>query len=143
MMPSSLISHMELDMSDLQRVLHIEDDPSIQEIVRIALEIVGGFSVKSCASGAEGLKAAEAFDPQFILLDVMMPGMDGPQTLRHLREMPALDQVPIVFMTAKVQPPEVQEYQRMGAAQVITKPFDPMTLPDQVRTIWSQWHASR
>ena len=129
-------------MSDLQRVLHIEDDPSIQEIVRIALEIVGGLTVKSCSSGAEGLDAAEAFAPQFILLDVMMPGMDGPQTLPHLREKPALDHVPVVFMTAKVQPPEIEEYQRMGAAHVITKPFDPMTLPQQVRTIWSQWHAA-
>lgn len=129
-------------MSELHRVLHIEDDPSIQEIVRIALELVGGLTVKSCSSGAEGVDAAEAFDPHFILLDVMMPGMDGPQTLRHLRAKPALDRVPIVFMTAKVQPPEIEEYRRMGAAHVITKPFDPMTLPEQIRTIWSQWHAA-
>ena len=129
-------------MNELQRVLHIEDDPSIQEIVRIALEIVGGLIVKCCASGPESLEVAESFAPDFILLDVMMPGMDGPQTLRHLRDKPALDRVPIVFMTAKVQPSEIEEYQRMGAAQVITKPFDPMSLPQQVRDIWSQWHAA-
>lgn len=125
-------------MNELVRVMHIEDDPSIQEVVRIALEIVGGLTVKSCASGQEGLDEAQAFMPQLILLDVMMPGMDGPQTLARLREMPSMASIPVVFMTAKVQPPEVEEYRRMGAADVIVKPFDPMTLPDQVRAIWSQ-----
>ena len=128
-------------MSELTRVMHIEDDPSIQEVVRIALEIVGGMTVQSCASGPEGLAAAEAFKPQLILLDVMMPGMDGPQTLTRLREMPSMAGVPVVFMTAKVQPPEIEEYRRMGAADVIVKPFDPMTLPDQVRVIWNQTHG--
>lgn len=128
-------------MSELVRVMHIEDDPSIQEVVRIALEIVGGMTVKSCASGPEGLAAVEAFMPQLILLDVMMPGMDGPQTLARLREIPAVASIPVVFMTAKVQPPEIDEYRRMGAADVIVKPFDPMTLPDQVRVIWSQAHG--
>ncbi len=128
-------------MNELVRVMHIEDDPSIQEVVRIALEIVGGMTVKSCASGPEGLAEAQAFMPQLILLDVMMPGMDGPQTLARLREMPAMADVPVVFMTAKVQPPEIEEYRRMGAADVIVKPFDPMTLPDQVRAIWNQTHG--
>ncbi len=125
-------------MNELVRVMHIEDDPSIQEVVRMALEIVGGMTVKSCASGAEGLTEVEAFMPQLILLDVMMPGMDGPQTLARLRDLPALADVPVVFMTAKVQPPEISEYRQMGAADVIVKPFDPMSLPDQIRAIWRQ-----
>ncbi|HDZ58309.1 MAG TPA: response regulator [Pseudomonas xinjiangensis] len=128
-------------MSELERVMHIEDDPSIREVARIALEVVGGFIVKSCSSGQEGLDALKQFTPDLILLDVMMPGMDGPQTLAHLRTLPETDNIPVVFMTAKVQPSEVAEYQRLGAAMVITKPFDPMTLPDQIRAIWRDWHG--
>jgi CheY-like chemotaxis protein len=127
-------------MSELKRIMHIEDDPSIQEVARVALEIVGGFTVMSCSSGAEGLENLEAFAPQLILLDVMMPGMDGPETLARLRRTDFAAKLPVVFMTAKVQSQEIAEYHQLSAAGVIVKPFDPMTLADQIRSIWSQSH---
>ncbi|MFN3581001.1 MAG: response regulator [Pseudomonas sp.] len=125
-------------MSELERIMHIEDDPSIQEVARVALEIVGGFTVLSCSSGAEGLEKLEAFAPHLILLDVMMPEMDGPETLARLRETPTAANLPVVFMTAKVQSHEITEYHQLSAAGVIIKPFDPMTLADQIRSIWNE-----
>ena len=124
------------DMKEFERILHIEDDASIQEIARVALEVLGGFTVQTCASGAAGLAAVPSFEP-----DLMMPGMDGPETLRQLEQMQVLEKCPVVFMTAKIQPAEIDEYKRMGAADVIEKPFDPMTLSDNLRQIWERWHG--
>lgn len=123
-------------MSTLQRILYVEDEPDIQAVAKLALEMVGGFSVKLCSSGEEALREVAAFAPDMILLDVMMPGMDGPTTLKALREQPPLAGIPVAFMTAKVQPAEVAYYKSLGARDVIAKPFDPMTLADQVRAIW-------
>ena len=120
----------------LKRVLFVEDDPDIQMVARMALEAVGGFTVLGCGSGAEALKEVEAFAPDLILLDVMMPGMDGLETLQSLRLLPGAARVPVVFMTAKVQAQEVSQYRQAGAVDVIAKPFDPMTLPATVRSIW-------
>ncbi|MAA64554.1 MAG: hypothetical protein CL581_07240 [Alteromonadaceae bacterium] len=125
-------------MSALQRVLYVEDEPSIQAVAQLALEAVGGFTVKVCSSGEAALEEVVGFGPDIILLDVMMPGMDGPQTMRALREISELDDIPIVFVTAKVQPAEIESYLRMGVADVIAKPFDPMTLSDKVREIWQR-----
>jgi two-component system, OmpR family, response regulator len=123
-------------MSSLQRILYVEDEPDIQAVARLALEMVGGFTVKICSSGEEALRETADFAPDMILLDVMMPGLDGPATLKGLREQPALATVPVAFMTAKVQPPEVSHFKSLGALDVIPKPFDPMTLADTVRAIW-------
>jgi two-component system, OmpR family, response regulator len=123
-------------MGTLQRILYVEDEADIQAVAKLALEMVGGFTVKICSSGEEALREAVAFAPDMILLDVMMPGMDGPSTLKGLRELPALANIPVAFMTAKVQPQEVSHYKSLGARDVIPKPFDPMTLADQVRAIW-------
>jgi len=128
-------------MSGLQRVLYVEDEPDIQAVARLALELVGGFTVKVCSSGEEALREVEAFAPQMILLDVMMPVMDGPGTLKALRELPALVTVPVAFMTAKVQPHEVAGYTELGAVGVIAKPFDPMTLANEVRRLWEGSHV--
>lgn len=128
-------------MKQLERILHIEDDVSIQEIARVALEVLGGFTVLTCASGASGLAAVASFQPELILLDVMMPEMDGPETLRQLQQLQVLDTCPVVFMTAKIQPVEIDEYKRLGAADVIVKPFDPMALSDQLRRTWETWHG--
>ncbi|MCW3147667.1 response regulator [Stutzerimonas stutzeri] len=124
-------------MSELRRILHVEDDPSIQAVTKLALEAVGGYQVLSCTSGAEALEKVEAFAPDFVLLDVMMPGMDGPETLIRLRERIDLAQVPVAFMTAKVQPREVEQLLSLGARDVIIKPFDPMRLAEQIRSIWA------
>ena len=103
----------------------------------MALEAVGGFTVVACASGQEALDAAPAAMADLLLLDVMMPGMDGPTTLQALRAMPGTATTPVVFMTAKVQASEVALYKSIGALEVISKPFDPMLLSDQLRQIWA------
>lgn len=128
-------------MKTLARVLYVEDEPDIQAVARVALETLGGFNVKICSSGEEALREVEAFAPDLVLLDVMMPGMDGPGTLAALRAMPDYDRIPVVFMTAKVQPNEVAHYTSLGALDVVPKPFNPMTLADQLRGIWNLHHG--
>jgi len=122
----------------LQRILYVEDEPDIQAVARIALEAVGGFTVKICSSGGEALESAIDFAPDLLLLDVMMPGMDGPTTLQELRKLPGLEATPAIFMTAKVQPQEIAEFKSFGALDVIAKPFDPMALPGQISAAWQQ-----
>lgn len=123
---------------ELNKILYVEDEPDIQAIAKLALEAVGGFTVRICSSGQEALDSIDGFTPDLVLLDVMMPGMDGPSTLKALRDLSCCAHTPIVFMTAKVQPQEVAAYKELGALDVIAKPFDPMSLSNQVRTIWSQ-----
>jgi two-component system, OmpR family, response regulator len=106
----------------------------------VVLETINGFTLGICSSGNEALVKAVAFKPDLILLDVMMPGIDGLETFVALRKFPELKNTPVVFMTAKVQPHEVRGYVELGAAGVIAKPFDPMTLADQLREIWTQTH---
>ena len=122
---------------ELRRILFVEDDPDIRTVATMALEAVGGFSVLACDSGAQAVEKAPAFGPDLVLLDVMMPGLDGPATLESLRRLPEIRETPVVFMTARVQTHEVARYREMGAADVIAKPFDPMALSDTVRSIWS------
>jgi len=119
------------------RVLYVEDEPDIRAVAKIALETVGGLKLKICASGQEALDTASAFAPDIILLDVMMPGLDGPSTLVALRGLPETKETAIVFMTAKVQAQDIVRYKEMGAVDVISKPFDPMTLAAKVRNIWA------
>ena len=119
----------------LQRILYVEDDPDIRMVGAMALEAVGGFTVIACASGAEAIDAAPTAGADLILLDVMMPGMDGHATLTALRELPATANTPAIFLTAKVQPAEVAKHKALGALDVIAKPFDPMELADQIRRI--------
>ncbi len=125
-------------MSELNTVLYVEDDQDIQMVAQMALEIVGGLSLRTCSSGWEAIDAAGSLQPDLILLDVMMPDMDGPATLAELRKLPNTRETPVVFMTAKVQSAEVAYYRSLGALGVVAKPFDPMTLADQVRQLWEQ-----
>lgn len=122
----------------LQKILYAEDEADIRAIAQIALEDVGGFIVKYCENGKEVLEASKTFEPDLILLDVMMPEMNGPNTLMELRKDPRFMKIPAVFMTAKVQANEVDDYQAMGVVDVISKPFDPMILADTLRTIWKK-----
>lgn len=126
---------------NLERILCVEDEEDIRKIQLIALESLGGFKVLACASGMEAIQGAGAFSPQLILLDVMMPGMDGPTTLKSLRTLPGLEETPVIFVTAKVQPDEIVYYKELGALEVISKPFDPMTLAAQLREIWETRNA--
>jgi two-component system, OmpR family, response regulator len=125
-----------MPMPPLERILLVDDEADIRQVARLALEALGGFQVRECHSGIIAPKAALEFEPQLILMDVMMPGQDGPETLKVLRATPGLPLVPIVFMTAKVQPQEVSAFRSLGALDVIAKPFDPMTLAQTVRRIW-------
>ncbi|MFQ5571239.1 MAG: response regulator [Rhodothermales bacterium] len=120
----------------LNRILLVEDDLDIQAIARLALETLGGFTVEVCSRGQEALDKAPAFAPDMIILDVMMPGMDGPTTLQALRQVPAVAAVPAVFMTARVQQHEIDQYKELGAVDVIRKPFDPMALPTILTAVW-------
>lgn len=120
----------------LCRILYVEDEPDIRMVARMALEAVGGFTVIACVSGQEALDAAPEARADLLLLDVMMPGMDGPGTLKALREIPATAHTPVIFMTAKVQAAEVALYKGLGALEVIPKPFDPMELSVQIQRIW-------
>ena len=122
----------------LKKVLCVEDEADIRTVAELALAAVGGFTVLPCSSGAEAIEKATAFKPDIMLLDVMMPGMDGPDTLTALRALPGMATVPAVFLTAKALPSEVARYRKLGALDVIAKPFDPMTLADQVRRIWDR-----
>ena len=121
----------------LSRILYVEDEPDIRFVAEMALQAVGGFTVITCASGEEALSAAPAAGADLLLLDVMMPGMDGPGTLKALRALAATADTPVIFMTAKVQATEVAMYKALGALEVIAKPFDPMTLAAQIQKIWA------
>lgn len=121
----------------LQKILYVEDDDDIRTITVMALEMIGNFEVSAHSSGTTAIAGGEAFAPDLILLDVMMPGMDGPATLAGLRKQPALAGVPAVFFTAKAQPEEVARLRGLGAVDVLAKPFDPQALPDTLRRIWA------
>ena len=127
-----------METGSLQKIMMIEDDPDIQAVARLALETLGSFTVEACSRGQEALETAPVFGPDLILLDVMMPGMDGPTTLQRLRALPQTATVPVVFMTAKVMPHEIDHYKTLGALDVIRKPFDPMTLSATLTSIWNQ-----
>lgn len=126
-----------MNQTTLQKILYVEDEPDIQAVARLALEAVGGYTIDIASSGEEALGKAASFQPDLILLDVMMPRMDGPTTLQALRGMPELAETPVIFMTAKVQPHEVAQYKALGAIGVIAKPFDPMKLAAEVGALWS------
>lgn len=121
---------------DLQRILYVEDEASMRAIVQVALEDMGGFELRLAATGQEALRIAAEYDPQLIIMDVMMPGMNGPATLRAMREIPALSNVPVVFMTAMDDQEEIQGFKEMGVADVILKPIDPTVLAKDVEEIW-------
>ena len=119
----------------ITRVMVVEDDPEIRRLAELSLRLVGKWQVILAASGAEALQRIPQDRPDVILLDVMMPGMDGPATLGRLRELPGAADVPVFFITASVSSDEVARYLRLGVAGVISKPFDPISLPAEIRRI--------
>jgi two-component system, OmpR family, response regulator len=121
----------------LKRILVVEDEPDHMELVLIALETMGGFTVKACRNGQQALEVAPVFAPDLILLDVNMPDLDGPATLHELRKFPTLQHTPVVFLTASVLKGEVEAYRRLDILDVIAKPFSPRRLASIVKTIWA------
>ena len=122
----------------LQTVLLVEDNADIRKIAKAALEMIGGLKVRACESGAEALAALAEFKPQLVLLDVMMPDMDGPGILKELRGRPDTVAIPVVFLTAKSGASEIQRLRSLGALDVLTKPFDPMNLHEKVKAAWDK-----
>lgn len=125
----------------LKNILYAEDEIDIQKIVKFSLEKIGGFNVKTCNSGFEALNALLDYKPDLILLDVMMPGMDGPTAFKEIRKNPDLSHIPVIFITAKVQASEVDNYKKSGAVYVIVKPFEPVSLPTLITDIWEKHHG--
>lgn len=120
----------------LQRILLADDEPDILEIARIALETVGGYEVSVCGSGEELLARIPEFDPDLVVVDVLMPDMTGLEVLERLREVPGYQSVPVVFLTGIIQEEELDALRQSGPAAIITKPFDPMTLADHIDSVW-------
>lgn len=125
----------------LQKILCIDDEEDILEVLKLALEAVGGFEVHTCNISTQAAKQAETLKPDLIMLDVMMPEMDGPTTLKQLQANDNINKIPVLFMTARVQQSEIDEYLALGVAGVIAKPFDPMTLSGQITKLWENHHG--
>lgn len=117
------------------KVLIIDDEADIRKVASLALSRLGGMEVAEASNGAEGIAAAAAFKPDGILLDVMMPGLDGPAVLDRLKADPKTAGIPVIFLTAKAMGSEIARLRSLGAAGVLTKPFDPASLSGQIRTI--------
>jgi CheY-like chemotaxis protein len=121
-----------------KKIMLVEDDTDIQLITRLSLEVGGGYEVRVCGSGAEALASVRAYAPDLILLDVMMPGMDGLATLDALRKLPEAAATPVVFFSANTQDDVRQDLIQRGALAIIAKPIEPAALLEQIRAIW-QW----
>lgn len=124
----------------LKKILYVEDDSDIAAIAKIALESMGGFTLCVCNSGQQALREVEKFEPDLIMIDVMMPDMDGTMTLKALREIPGVKDIPVVFITSKSQSHEIKNYLSLGVLSIITKPFDPITLAKSIENIWNKRH---
>ncbi len=119
----------------MKRILVIDNEPYIQEVTQISLETVASWDVLTAGSGKEGVIIAEREQPDAILLDVMMPDMDGPTTFKHLQNNPLTRQIPVILLTAKVQDSDRRRYQEMGMTATIAKPFDPLQLAGQIAEV--------
>ena len=129
-------------MSPPLKVLYVDDEPDIREVGAMALELDGSMEVTTASSGPEALALLEGgLRPDVILLDVMMPGMDGPAALNELKKRPELAQIPVIFITARAQAHELARFVSLGAIGVITKPFDPMTLSIELRAVLARAKA--
>jgi CheY-like chemotaxis protein len=118
-----------------RKILIIDDEDDIREVAALSLESIAGWEVVTASSGAQGLARAIEHRPDAILLDVMMPGMDGPTTFRELRKNPATDKIPVLLLTAKVQSSDQRRFADLGVESVLFKPFDPLTLADQISAV--------
>lgn len=116
----------------MRRILIIDDEDDIREVAALSLESVAGWDVLTASSGAEGIRTAMAEKPDAILMDVMMPAMDGPTTFKEMQKVPAIANIPVLLLTAKVQGVDQRRFAGLGVTAVLFKPFDPLTLADQM-----------
>jgi two-component system, OmpR family, response regulator len=124
------------------KILMVDDEEDIRKVGLLSLRRVGKFEVVQAEDALTGLELARTEQPDLLLLDVMMPGMDGPSALEALKQDPKIQHIPVIFMTAKIQPKDLEHYRSLGAIGVIGKPFDPMTLPSEIRKIMAEQPAS-
>ncbi|MGE5640204.1 MAG: response regulator [Clostridia bacterium] len=122
----------------LNKVCYVEDDEDIQRIVRLSLERLGKMTVETVSDPMVAIDKIKAFAPDLVMLDWMMPGMDGPTLFKKMQQLPEVSALPVVFITAKASEVELNELTRLGAAGTISKPFNPKELPEQLRAIWSK-----
>ena len=122
----------------LNRVCYVEDDEDIQRIVRMSLERVGKMTVDVVSDSTTAIARMTSFKPELVMLDWMMPAMDGPTVFRHMKQNPETSALPVVFITAKATHKDMEELMALGAAGAISKPFSPKDLPDQLRAIWAK-----
>ena len=120
----------------LKKILLVEDDEDIRAIAKLALEMSGDLQVLCCSSGVDAVRSASNLNVDLIIMDVMMPEMDGPEALSMLRQHEALRDTPCIFLTARTQKNEIKKYMNLSIISIISKPFDPMTLADEVRKAW-------
>jgi two-component system, OmpR family, response regulator len=124
----------------LKTILYVEDDKDIQTIGKMTLETFGNLNVVICNTGKEALEKIKDAKPDLVLMDVMMPEMDGITAMLELQKDPEVSEIPVIFMTAKAQVHEVEKYNKMGVAGVIIKPFDPVQLYPQICEIWEKFY---
>ena len=122
----------------LNRICYVEDDEDIQRIVRMSLERVGKMTVAVVSDPTQALQTFAEFKPDLVMLDWMMPAMDGPTLFRQMKLRPETSSLPVVFITAKASQRDLDELMKIGAAGTISKPFSPKDLPDQLRAIWAK-----
>jgi CheY-like chemotaxis protein len=129
-------------MKKLRSILYVEDDLHVRTTAKLVLEVIGKFEVRDCGSGREALLAASGFHPDLILLDVMMPELDGIATLERLRSLPHLADTPALFVTGLTAPSDLERYTEVGAIGVIPKPLAPLRLTDQLQSMWEQYQLA-
>lgn len=125
-------------MKELKKILYAEDEPDVQTVVEITIQSMSNYDIKACSNGKKLLDCVEEYNPDLILLDVMMPEMDGPTTFEHLLSNEKTKDIPVIFMTAKAQTHEVETFKKSGAIGIITKPFDPLLLCSEIEQIWEK-----
>jgi two-component system OmpR family response regulator len=122
----------------LNKICYVEDDEDIQRIVRLSLERIGKMTVETVSDPMVAIDKIKAFGPDLVMLDWMMPGMDGPTLFRKMKTQPEVSELPVVFITAKASQAELDELTRLGAVGTISKPFQPKDLPEQLKAIWAK-----
>ncbi len=124
-------------MADIDLIFHVDDDEDILDLARMSLEMAGGLNVVQFNDPTKALENIQQYKPTFLLFDVMMPALTGPQLFQEIRKLPGYEEIRVIFMTAKAQALQTDELQTDGVMGVVPKPFDPMELPDQVRQVWN------
>lgn len=128
-------------MKPLQRILHAEDDQDIQFLLKMTFETFSDFTYICCDNGEELLQTLPSFKPDMILLDMMMPKMNGLETLACIKANPHTQHIPVIFLTAKIQPEEVSDYELRGAFAILFKPFELSELPTKLERLWQRYHT--